>query len=91
MLKVTLPQKSILDRLIFPETITTIQEETGMQKGEIKDDIMQLLHMGLIKAVGFHQKDLKKMFFYDLDQVDGCLFQATPKGLKIIKQVITGS
>jgi hypothetical protein len=46
--------------------------------------------LGLIKAVGLNPLDVKKMVFYDLDNVDSCLFQATPRGLKVIKQVIAG-
>lgn len=88
MIKVTIPQKNILQRLIFPESFSTIMEETGMRYGEIRDDIMQLLHLGLIKAVGLNPQDVKKMVFYDLDNVNSCLFQATPRGLKVIKQVI---
>ena len=88
MKKITGSQRNILEQLIFPESYNTIQEETKLQKGEIRDDLMQLLHQGLIKAVGqTEQSNLKKTIFYDLDHVEGCFFQATARGLNILKQV----
>lgn len=88
MKKITGSQKSILERLIFPETFFTIQEETNMQRGEIRDDLTQLLHMGMVKASSSSQPtDYRKTYFYDSDQVEASLFQATPRGLKALKQV----
>lgn len=79
-------QRKILEHLIFPESYETIQEETKLKRGEIRDDLMQLMHQGLIKAIGQkEQLSTKKTFFYDLDKVEDCFFQATHKGLKLIK------
>lgn len=89
MKKITGSQKSILDRLIFPETFFTIQEETKLQRGEIRDDLMQLLHLGMIKASSSSEPtNYSKTYFYDLDQVEASFFQATPRGLKALKQVL---
>jgi hypothetical protein len=88
MKKITGSQRIILEQLIFPESYSTIQDETKLQRGEIRDDLMQLLHQGLIKAVGqMEQPNLKKAFFYDLDHVESCFFQATTRGLNVLKQV----
>ena len=90
MKKITVSQKSILERLIFPETFFTIQEETKLQRGEIRDDLMQLMHMGLIKAVSSspQQAGMRKTYFYDLDHVEASYFQATQKGLKAMKSIV---
>lgn len=89
MKKITGSQKSILERLIFPETYLTIQEETKLLRGEIRDDLMQLMHMGMVKAVGSNeQRENRKTYFYDLDHVESSFFQATPRGLKALKQVL---
>jgi hypothetical protein len=86
MKSITGSQRKILEQLIFPESYATIMDETKLMRGEIRDDLMQMMHQGLIKAIGHKDQVLnKKNFFYDLDKVEDCFFQATHKGLKILK------
>lgn len=84
MKKITSSQKQILSSLVFPESFDTIKEETAFQTGTIRDDLMQLLHMGLIKTLDAEKK-VKISPYYDLDNVQDYLFQATQRGLKYIQ------
>ena len=50
-MKLTDSEKSILRELIFPEPFEHIQEETGLGFGTIRDDLIKLIIMDLLKSM----------------------------------------
>ena len=56
MPKITVSERLILSRLIHQENIATLIDETGLQFGEIRDDITNLLTHNLIEV--FEDSDI---------------------------------
>ena len=86
MLKTTASQRKILDRLIFPEPFEVIQEETDLQFGEIRDDIINLMNFGLIEVVDSDKPEPSGTNFYDADNIRESTFRLTKLGIKHIKR-----
>ena len=65
----------------FPETFDTIQQETGLKNGEIRDDITHLIHSGhLVIFEETATGELNKVFHYDTDNLKNYMFRTTRKG-----------
>ncbi|MFN1834293.1 hypothetical protein AB2B38_003435 [Balneola sp. MJW-20] len=86
MIKLTPSQIKILERLIFPETFDVIQEETDLQYGEIRDDLINLMNYRLIDVVDRSKPEPATTNFYDADNLKESSFQLTKLGIKHIKQ-----
>lgn len=86
MRKLTKSELRVIERLIFPESFEVIMEETQMQFGELRDDLMNLVNSRFIEVVDFDESEDSKMAFYDSDNIRDCTFRATKTGLKSIKQ-----
>ena len=84
MKKLTKSELKIVERLIFPETFEVIQEETNMQYGELRDDLMNLVNYRFVEVVN-SEADEAKVSFYDSDKIGEFSFRATKTGLKSIK------
>jgi hypothetical protein len=82
--KITSSEHSILERLVFPEPFATIMEETGLQPGELRDDLINLLNFGFVEAYEFKDKRITTTGFYDADNLQKFSFRATSKGLSAI-------
>lgn len=83
MKKTTASQRSVLGCLIFPETFDTLLSETGLQRGEIRDDLMQLINSGMVEVVD--DIGIKKLTSFDSDNLQEHLFRATRSGLSVIQ------
>lgn len=88
MRKLTPSEKKILDRLIFPETFDMIQEETGLQFGEIRDDLINLMSHNLIEAVDPEKPESGSTIFSDTDNLRDSSFRITKAGIKYLGQNI---
>lgn len=84
MKKLTKSELKIVERLIFPETFAVIKEETNMQYGELRDDLMNLVNYRFVEVVNADNDDAK-ISFYDSDKIGDFSFRATKIGLKSIK------
>lgn len=82
--KITPSERSVLERLIFPEPFATIMEETGLQYGELRDDLINLLNFGFVETYQFKGKKITITEFYDSDNLQNFTFRATSKGLAAI-------
>ncbi len=82
--KLTPSQRAILRELIFAETFTHIQNETGFTFGTIRDDLITLINHGYVEVF---DEDLTTSVspFYDSDKIDQFCFKATKSGLKNIQ------
>lgn len=82
MPKITKSERLILSRLIHQENIETLIDETGLQFGEIRDDITNLLTHNLIEVFEDSDIDGKRIntIFYDLDNLRNFYFRATRRG-----------
>ncbi|MEO9886104.1 MAG: hypothetical protein ABJR05_06025 [Balneola sp.] len=86
MKKLTKSERAVIERLIFPESFETIMEETNMQFGELRDDLMNLVNYRYVQVVDLEDPGDSKMAFYDSDNIKDFSFRATKTGLKSIKQ-----
>ena len=82
--KITSSELSILERLVFPEPFATIMEETNLQYGEIRDDLINLLNFGFVEAYEVNGNRITSTGFYDADNLQKFTFRATSKGLSAI-------
>ncbi|MEQ8578501.1 MAG: hypothetical protein RIC57_14140 [Balneola sp.] len=86
MRKLTKSEKTVIERLIFPESFDVIMEETNMQFGELRDDLMNLVNHRFVEVVNFEIDKDSKMAFYDSDNIKDFSFRATKTGLKSLNK-----
>ncbi|MEQ9092425.1 MAG: hypothetical protein RIE52_15130 [Balneola sp.] len=86
MRKLTKSEKTVMERLIFPESFDVIMEETNMQFGELRDDLMNLVNHRFVEVVNFDSDKDSKMAFYDSDNIKDFSFRATKTGLKSLNK-----
>ena len=82
--KLTPSERQILDLLIYPETFDNIIKESGLARGTVRDDIMNLVSHGYIEVYEKNGKDTVSPF-YDSDHLEEFAFKATRSGLKAIQ------
>lgn len=83
--KVSTSERNVLSKLVFPETFQTILEETGLQYGELRDDLINLMSFGFIEAYERQGNKIALTSFYDADNLQDFTFRATKKGLAQIR------
>ncbi|MEX1063395.1 MAG: hypothetical protein WEC12_07315 [Balneolaceae bacterium] len=83
-MKLTSSEKKILSLLIYPETFNQLLEETGLQKGLLRDDLMNLVSHRYVEV---YEKDGSRPVspFYDSDHLELFAFKATKSGLNAIQ------
>jgi hypothetical protein len=86
MRKLTKSEKKVMERLIFPESFDVIKEETNMQFGELRDDLMNLVNHRFVEVISFDDNKDSKMAFYDSDNIKDFSFRATKTGLKSLNK-----
>ncbi|AXJ01508.1 hypothetical protein CYPRO_2262 [Cyclonatronum proteinivorum] len=79
MKKATPSQKKVLSQLIFIESFNTLMSETGLQRGELRDDLIQLINADFIHV--FEPATFRQVYAYDSDRLDLFCFRATSRGL----------
>lgn len=83
--KVSTSEQQVLGRLIFPERFETVLEETGLQYGELRDDLINLMSFGFVEAYERRGNKISLTSFYDADNLQDFTFRATKKGLAQIR------
>lgn len=84
--KITASEQVVLEKLVFPETFEVVKEETRLQYGELRDDLINLLSFGFIEAYEREGSAITLSAFYDSDNLQDFTFRATKKGLSAIKK-----
>lgn len=84
--KISPTEQRVLQRLIFPESFGVVQEETQLQYGELRDDLINLLSFGYVEAYEKRGTAITLTSFYDADNLQDFTFRATKKGLSAIKK-----
>lgn len=87
MRKLIPSEKKILKCLIFPEPYDVLLEETGSDKGALRDDLINLINYRLIEIIDPESSDQNGTSFYDSDNVHEFSFRATKTGLKQIREI----
>jgi hypothetical protein len=85
MRKLTPSERNILDRLIFPEPFEVIKEETQLQQGELRDDIINLMNSRLIEVVDPEHPNQNGTIPFDSDNVQDSTYRITQSGIKHMK------
>lgn len=85
--KISISERRVLQRLIFPESFQVILEETGLQPGELRDDLINLLNFGFVEAYEKEGTKIALTSFYDSDNLQNFTFRATKRGLSAIKNI----
>ncbi|MFH5831242.1 hypothetical protein ACG2F4_06110 [Halalkalibaculum sp. DA3122] len=83
--KVSTSERNVLGRLVFPESFDTVLEETGLQYGELRDDLINLISFGFVEAYEKRGNKIALTSFYDADNLQDFTFRATKKGLAAIR------
>ncbi|MTI88805.1 MAG: hypothetical protein FH748_12630 [Balneolaceae bacterium] len=86
MKKLTPSEKSILERLLYPEPFEVIQEETQLQYGEIRDDLINLMSYHLVEVVDPDKPDAGPSSYCDSDNLGNFTFRITKSGINHLKQ-----
>ncbi|MEX2403104.1 MAG: hypothetical protein WD625_03165 [Balneolales bacterium] len=82
MRKITKSEVQILEQLVFDETFETVQKETGLQFGELRDDLTKLLNDGFIEVTN---TDKQRITYFDADRPQLFSYRATRSGLNALK------
>lgn len=81
-------EKIILQRLIFPEPYDVLLEETGLDTGSLRDDLINLVNYRLVEVFETDSADPENASFFDSDNLHEFTFRATKTGLKQIRQTV---
>ncbi len=79
--KISKTEKKVLQQLIYPENFEDILEETKLQYGEVRDDLINLLNFGFVEAYEKSGDTIAETKFYDEDNLHLFTYRATGKGL----------
>jgi hypothetical protein len=82
--RITKSERLILSRLVHQENIETLKSETGLQFGEIRDDLTNLLSGRMIDVFEDTEKGRVPTTFYDLDNLGDYYFRATKRGQTVL-------
>lgn len=84
MRKITASERLILDKAIYAESFYTLLEETQLQRGALRDDLMSLLNAGLLEAYDLDKSGHRKTRFCDTDNLEQYAYRATRTGLNAL-------
>ena len=87
MRKLQPSEKQILQRLIFPEPYEVILDETGLNTGTLRDDLINLINYRFIEVMDSGNNEQVGTSFYDADNLHDFSFRATKSGLKQIREI----
>ncbi len=82
--RITRSERLILGHLVHQENIETLMAETGLQFGEIRDDLTNLLSGRMIEVFEDTEKGRVSTTFYDLDNLRDYYFRATRRGQSVL-------
>ncbi|MEX0894463.1 MAG: hypothetical protein WDZ36_01800 [Balneolaceae bacterium] len=84
-MKLTATERHILSFLIYPESFHQLLEESGLQRGSLRADLMHLVSHGYIEVYLADQETLVSPF-YDTDNMEQFSYKATRTGINAIRQ-----
>ena len=87
MRKLIASEYQIIQQLIYVEHFETIQSDTGLKFGELRDDLINLYDAGFIEI--FEEQDAtvpKKLPYFDSDRPQLFCYRATKSGLDAMKK-----
>lgn len=85
-MRLTDSQRRLLASLLYHESFETLETETGLGYGVIRDDLMTLVHKGMIEVFDEHRPDeWVRTQAYDTDQLRQYRFRASSRGLREIR------
>ncbi|MEX2584855.1 MAG: hypothetical protein WD315_00585 [Balneolaceae bacterium] len=84
-MKLTTSELEILDVMIYPEPFHQLMDETGMDPGSLRDDLIHLVSHGYVEV---YLKDGSRSVspFYDIDNLHKFAFKATRSGLTALQR-----
>lgn len=84
-MKLTTSELEILDVMIYPEPFHQLMDETGMDPGSLRDDLIHLVSHGYVEV---YLKDGSQSVspFYDIDNLHNFSFKATRSGLTALQR-----
>lgn len=86
MKRISNSQKTILENLVFMEDYHTILVETGLDKGSLRDDLINLLNGRFIMAYEIGRSSVpSQVTSFDSDNLHRYHFRATREGLQATK------
>lgn len=79
-------EKKVIGLLVYVEPYDSLLSDSGLQPGELRDDLINLIDAGLVEVFE-SRKDKKPIqtFYCDTDHLDQFSFRATRAGLNAIK------
>ncbi len=81
MSKITESQRRILQLLIFQESYEHIRSETGLTPGEVRDDLITLMHKNMIEVFESDAGNPgTKVRHFDNDHPESFFYRATKSG-----------
>lgn len=83
MRKLTVSERAILGQLYHTESMQTLLDETGLQYGELRDDLTNLISSRLIEV--YDDSSSPQSGFYDLDNLSEYYFRITRLGITTLK------
>lgn len=90
--KVTETEKRILSTLVFRECYETLKQETQLESGVLRDELITMINRGWIEVFDDSENSRKNARIhstsrvgYDSDHIDQFSFQATKNGLRGIR------
>ncbi len=82
MSKITDSQRQILQLLIYAESYHHIRQETGLSPGEVRDDLITLMHKNMIEVFESDGGTVgTKVRHFDNDNPESFFYRATKSGL----------
>lgn len=85
-MRLTESQRILIRRLIFHEPFDGIQRETGLPHGVLRDDLLILMHKGLVEIyLEKSDGEVVHQMAYDSDRLNLYLFRASQRGLRYIQ------
>lgn len=79
-------EKKVISLLVFVESYDSLLSDSGLQPGELRDDLINLIDAGLIEVFE-SENDARAIptFYCDTDHLEQFSFRATRAGLNAIK------
>ncbi len=85
MRKLTKSEQLVLSRLLHLESMETLLNETGLQYGELRDDLTNLISLRQIEV--FNEEASERVSFYDLDNLQNYYFRVSKRGLEALRGI----
>ncbi len=86
MRSITSSEFQVLQQLVFIESFDTVQNETGLSYGELRDDLINLLSVGMVEVYSDKEEHAYiKRTYFDSDHPNRYYYRATKTGLDALK------